>query len=82
MVQKSATKKSNKKTTKKTTRSIVHDNSENVILDSEFTIKDMLLDGGKRELSDDDLSNVNGGLDITTLIQMLINLGVDKFKNE
>lgn len=82
MAQKNTVKKTNKKTVKKSTRSIKHDSLENVLPENEFTIKDMLLDGGKRGLTDDELSGVSGGLDITTLIQMLLKLGVDKIKGE
>ena len=41
---------------------------------------ELLFDSNKRELSDDDLAEVNGGLDIAALIQMLIKYGFEKNK--
>ena len=82
MVSKNITNKMNKKTIKKLADSKTYNDLEDALSDSGLSIKDILAEDNKRELNDDELSNVNGGLDIVALIQMLLKTGVDKLKDE
>lgn len=82
MVSKNITNKMSKKTIEKLADSKTYNDLEDALSDSGLSIKDILTEDNKRELNDDELSNVNGGLDIVALIQMLLKTGVDKLKDE